>query len=123
MFGIAEDIIGLCEVSWRRSCQSSAPRGRPRFSPAFTSARSGYGRWPVLRASWMLRPQRCMLRSSVLRPRVVIAEEFARIPGISRLLIFGSWAARHSGEPGPVPNDIDVLVVGDADRGAVYAAS
>jgi hypothetical protein len=26
-------------------------------------------------------------------------------------------------EPGPVPNDIDVLVVGDADRGAVYAAS
>ena len=59
----------------------------------------------------------------VFGPRVVIAEEFARIPGISRLLIFGSWAARHSGEPGPVPNDIDVLVVGDADRGAVYAAS
>jgi predicted nucleotidyltransferase len=55
-------------------------------------------------------------------PRAVIAEEFSSIPGVKRLLIFGSWAARHSGLPGPGPHDIDVLVVGDADRSAVYAA-
>jgi hypothetical protein len=56
-------------------------------------------------------------------PNVVIAEEFSAIPSLSRLVIFGSWAARHAGELGHVPNDIDVLVVGDADRGAVYAAA
>ncbi|MFC0864880.1 hypothetical protein ACFHYQ_21540 [Sphaerimonospora cavernae] len=56
-------------------------------------------------------------------PQVVIAEEFANIPGADRVLVFGSWAARHSGEPGHAPHDIDVLVIGDADRTAVYAAA
>jgi predicted nucleotidyltransferase len=56
-------------------------------------------------------------------PRTVIADEFSRIPGVSRLLIFGSWAARHAGLPGHMPHDIDVLVVGDADRAAVFAAA
>jgi predicted nucleotidyltransferase len=60
----------------------------------------------------------------VYGPRAVIAAEFGRIPGMSRLLIFGSWAARHAGAPGHVPHDIDVLVVSDGtDRGAVYAAA
>jgi hypothetical protein len=56
-------------------------------------------------------------------PRAVIADEFGDVPGISRLLIFGSWAARLNGIAGHVPHDIDVLVVGDAHRGAVYAAA
>ena len=59
----------------------------------------------------------------VYGPRAVIAEEFGRIPGLSRLLIFGSWAARHTGSTGPAPHDVDVLVVGSAERGAVYAAA
>jgi hypothetical protein len=56
-------------------------------------------------------------------PRAVIADEFGHLRGVSRLLIFGSWAARHLGQPGGAPHDIDVLVVGDADRGMVYAAA
>ncbi|MFF5114649.1 winged helix-turn-helix domain-containing protein [Streptosporangium sp. NPDC000509] len=56
-------------------------------------------------------------------PRTIISEEFAGIPGTERLLIFGSWAARHAGNPGPVPHDIDILVVGEVDRAAVYAAA
>jgi predicted nucleotidyltransferase len=59
----------------------------------------------------------------VYGPRTVITEEFSVIPGVMRLAIFGSWAARHAGVSGPVPRDIDVLVVGDADRSAVYAAA
>ena len=43
----------------------------------------------------------------------VLAEEFADVDG--RVEIFGSWAARWQGQDGPVPNDVDVLVVGDAD--------
>ncbi len=56
-------------------------------------------------------------------PRAVIAEEFADVPA-DKVLIFGSWAARLSGEPGPPPGHIDVLVIGDrALRDATYAAA
>lgn len=56
-------------------------------------------------------------------PRQVVAEEFAGVLGADRVLIFGSWAARYAGETGHAPNDIDVMVVGDAvDRADLYAA-
>jgi predicted nucleotidyltransferase len=55
-------------------------------------------------------------------PRVVVAEEFA-IPGAQQVVIFGSWAARYAGEVGPPPRDIDVLVVGKANRADVYEAA
>jgi hypothetical protein len=32
------------------------------------------------------------------------------INGVRRVVVFGSWARRHSGEPGPPPRDIDVFV-------------
>jgi predicted nucleotidyltransferase len=56
-------------------------------------------------------------------PKFVIAEEFAGIKGIDRLFIFGSWAARYSGIEGYPPQDIDVLVLGDADLSEVFKAS
>lgn len=56
-------------------------------------------------------------------PQTVIAEEFGGL-GAERVVVFGSWAARYHGEPGPIPGDIDVLVLGDAlDRAEVYAAA
>ena len=56
-------------------------------------------------------------------PPAVIGEEFTGIEA-EQILIFGSWAARLSGEPGPRPGDIDVLVVGDAAvRDEAYAAA
>lgn len=30
--------------------------------------------------------------------------------------IYGSWAARYAGEPGPPPRDVDLLIVGDVDE-------
>ncbi len=48
-------------------------------------------------------------------PLPVLTEELRTVPGIARAYLYGSWAARYSGEPGPPPNDVDVLVVGDAD--------
>ncbi len=55
-------------------------------------------------------------------PETVIKEEFA-IPGAERVLIYGSWAQRHSGTPGPPANDVDVLVVGSPTRADVYDAA
>lgn len=56
-------------------------------------------------------------------PHTVIAEEFAGLRGAEAVAVFGSWAARYRGEPGPPPNDVDVLVVGEPDRTEVYAAA
>jgi hypothetical protein len=56
-------------------------------------------------------------------PQTVVAEEFDGL-GADRVVVFGSWAARYHGEPGPAPAAIDVLLVGDGlDRGVVYAAA
>jgi len=37
------------------------------------------------------------------------------IDGVRRVAVFGSWARRHQGEPGPPPGDIDVFVETDRD--------
>ncbi|HZQ78452.1 MAG TPA: ArsR family transcriptional regulator [Acidimicrobiia bacterium] len=56
-------------------------------------------------------------------PVPVVTDELAGIPGIEDAYLFGSWAARYSGEAGAAPNDVDVLVIGEADRDAVYDAA
>ncbi len=49
-------------------------------------------------------------------PLPVLTDLLAGTPGVSAAFIYGSWAARYQGEPGPIPQDIDVLVIGTADR-------
>src|SRR5215472_8125109 len=56
-------------------------------------------------------------------PVQVVAEEFANLDGAQQVVIFGSWAARYLDVPGPAPNDLDVLVLGQPRRGAVYDAA
>lgn len=60
---------------------------------------------------------------SAFGPHRVIAEEFAKVDGIELLLIYGSWAARYHGTPGPPPNDVDVMVVGQPKRTDIYEAA
>jgi predicted nucleotidyltransferase len=57
-------------------------------------------------------------------PRQVVAEEFSGVVGAEQVLIFGSWAARFlQREQGPPAHDLDVLVVGQAQRRDVYDAA
>jgi hypothetical protein len=49
-------------------------------------------------------------------PLPVLSDLLADVAGVSAAFIYGSWAARYAGEPGPVPNDVDVLIVGKTDR-------
>jgi DNA-binding transcriptional ArsR family regulator len=44
------------------------------------------------------------------------------VRGVRAAFIYGSWAARHAGEVGPAPRDIDLLVVGTASREDVRRA-
>jgi DNA-binding transcriptional ArsR family regulator len=83
------------------------------------------GRNRLLRANpdnRLVAPLTALLLAS-FGPDVVIGEEFADLPGVDQVLIFGSWAARFHGEPGDSPHDVDVLVIGSPDRTAVYDAA
>lgn len=48
-------------------------------------------------------------------PLPVLRDLIAEVEGITEAYIYGSWAARYRGEPGPTPADVDVLVIGSAD--------
>lgn len=57
-------------------------------------------------------------------PPVVIGAELDSVPGIDEAVIFGSWAARYHEQQGPRPvGDIDLLVLGQPDRDALYDAT
>lgn len=83
------------------------------------------GRTKLLHAnrdSPYLRPL-AQLATMAFGPPMVIAEEFDEVDGIDAVYIYGSWAARYEGEPGPSPQDIDVLVLGKPDRDDVFDAA
>lgn len=56
-------------------------------------------------------------------PAAIIPKVLAGVEGIDEAYIYGSWAARRFGEQGSPPADIDVLVVGNPSRSAIYAAA
>lgn len=56
-------------------------------------------------------------------PLPVLAGLLADVDHIEEAYIYGSWAARYQGQPGPTPYDVDVLVVGDADRDELDAVA
>jgi DNA-binding transcriptional ArsR family regulator len=53
-------------------------------------------------------------------PVPVLTEALAGLDGVQQAYVYGSWAARYIGEPGPPPADVDVLVVGDPDADALF---
>lgn len=55
-------------------------------------------------------------------PTAALSSALGSVDGIDEAAIFGSWAARASGEAGPPANDIDVIVVGRPDRGQLADA-
>lgn len=52
-------------------------------------------------------------------PKAVMEPLIAGLAGLERAFIFGSWAARVQGIPGPDPKDVDVLLIGAPDRMAI----
>lgn len=60
------------------------------------------------------------LMAASFGPLPLLTEELARLDGVRRAYIYGSWAARYDGEPGPPPADVDVLVVGEPDADALF---
>lgn len=66
------------------------------------------------------------LRALLLKtigPKAVIEDVLRSVAGIERAFIYGSWARRYLGEPGPLPEDVDLMVIGDPDVSAVREAA
>ncbi len=55
-------------------------------------------------------------------PVVVLAAEIGHLDRITSAFLYGSFAARMLGHPGPAPHDIDLMVVGEPDVDEVYEA-
>lgn len=56
-------------------------------------------------------------------PESVLQPLLARIAGIEEAFLYGSWARRYQGEPGVMPEDIDLMVIGEPPVEDVYAAA
>jgi DNA-binding transcriptional ArsR family regulator len=54
-----------------------------------------------------------------LGPAQLIESAVAELRSVEQAFLIGSWAARYLGEPGPPPADVDVLLIGTPDWGAV----
>ena len=63
------------------------------------------------------------LLAKLYGPAVRIRAALEAVPGVERAVIFGSWAARWHGGAGPVPADVDLLVIGEVDHDAVWTAA
>ena len=82
------------------------------------------GRLRLVEANDLL-PYYHELRSLLLKtigPAAVLSRQLSEVPGIEEAFVYGSWAARYHGERGPAPRDIDLLVIGEPDLDALYAA-
>ncbi|MHA7861168.1 ArsR family transcriptional regulator [Tessaracoccus sp. Y36] len=49
-------------------------------------------------------------------PPAVLPSLLSRLKGVEEAYLYGSWAARRLGDPGPYPEDVDVLVIGAVSR-------
>ena len=54
-----------------------------------------------------------------LGPANLIGPAVAELQDVGQAVLIGSWAARYLGETGPPPGDIDVLLIGSPEWGAV----
>ncbi len=54
-------------------------------------------------------------------PKAVLENQYRGLHGVDRALIYGSWARRYNGEAGPLPQDVDLMVIGTGDVGEIRA--
>ena len=125
LFADADEALSIGEVARRADvAQATASREVARLAEHGLVVTRPFGRNTLVTANWHL-PWARDLRSILVQTVGVLgqlADALADVPGVEEAFVFGSWAARYTGEPGPPPRDIDVLVVGDATLRSVRRA-
>ena len=104
---------------------SSVSRETDRLEAAglVTTRRQGNVRLVSARMNSPIADDLRALLSKTYGPAPILREELTNVAGLSWAVIFGSWAARASGQTGPPANDIDLLAVGGLDPLDVYEAA
>lgn len=125
LFGQAEVELSIGDLAGRAGvAQATASREVARLAQHGLVVTRSLGRNTLVSANWQL-PWSRDLRSILVQTVGVLGRlgaALADVEAIDQAFVFGSWAARYTGEPGPAPHDIDVLVVGDAPLRSVRRA-
>ena len=116
LFGGTGDELTVGELAVRAEvAQATASREVARLEQHGLVKTRALGRNRLVRPNWSL-PWAPELRSILLQTVGVLGslgEALSGLEGADEAFVFGSWAARFEGGPGPFPNDVDVVVVGD----------
>ncbi|WP_068928112.1 MarR family transcriptional regulator [Planobispora rosea] len=105
--------------------QPTVSREADRFAAAGLTRERRHGNLRLIRANTdtiVAKPLTDLL-TVTFGPAAVLPPLLQPVPGIEEAYIYGSWAARHANQPGPLPRDVDVLVVGAADEDELYGAA
>lgn len=113
-----DDACSLTDLAKRlNTSQSTVSREADRLAAAGLIREERRGNLRLLHANLdgpLARPLTDLL-TLTYGPAAVLGDLLATVRGIDEAYIYGSWAARYTGEPGPLPRDVDVLIVGGAD--------
>ncbi|XVU22461.1 winged helix-turn-helix domain-containing protein [Actinoplanes sp. CA-054009] len=113
-----EESYSVSELAQRlHASQSTVSREADRLTEAGLVRQERRGNLRLLRADTenVLAPSLTELLALTYGPVAVMGEVLSTLAGVDAAYIYGSWAARYAGRPGPPPRDVDVLVVGDVD--------
>lgn len=117
LFTQSETELTIRELALRAGvAQATASREVARLAEHGVAVTRTQGRNTLASANWAL-PWARDLRSLLMQTVGVlgrVGNVLSGVPGVDRAFIFGSWAARYTGEIGPAPRDVDVLVIGDS---------
>lgn len=90
--------------------------GRLSAAGLITERRVGRARLVAANTRHPLAPSLTELLTLTYGPEAVLPQLVRGIGGVDEALLYGSWAARRLGVPGPFPSDVDLLLVGDLSR-------
>jgi DNA-binding transcriptional ArsR family regulator len=125
LFGDGGEEVTIGDLAKRAGvAQATASREVARLAQHGLVVVRALGRNTLVSANWDL-PWARELRSILVQTVGVLgrlSDALGELKGVDAAFVFGSWAARYEGEPGPPPRDVDVLVVGEASLRAVRQA-
>lgn len=125
LFGVERPALSVSELARRSGVsQPTASREVTQLELAGVVTSTTEGRNRVVSAAWEQpwAPDLANLVAKTAGVPAQVAAVLRDVPGVDEAFIFGSWAARQAGQPGPAPRDIDVLVVGEPDPVAIRRA-
>ena len=125
LFAEADEPLAINQLAKRAGvAQSTASREVARLVEHGILRTTSVGRNTLVSANWSL-PWAKDLKSILVQTMGIVGQlshALSDLDDIEAAYVYGSWAARHAGEPGPSPHDVDVLIVGTVPLSRVRAA-